>query len=68
MPNDYTKLAVDYVGGARDAKRGWASGVYESSRKSTQTYDINTASVMMEVAFYRLRGNKPLLETAQLLP
>ncbi len=64
MPSDYTKLAVDYVGGARDPKRGWASGVFEGSKKSTQTYDINTASVMMEVALYRLRGNKPLMEAA----
>ncbi len=68
LPSEYTKLAVDYVSGARDPKRGWASGVFEGTRKSTQTFDINTASVMMEVAFYRLRGNKPLLEDASLVP
>jgi hypothetical protein len=68
MPSDYTKTAVDYVNAAKDAKRGWASGVYEGKQQSTNTFDINTAAVMMEVAFYRLRGNKPLLENATLLP
>jgi hypothetical protein len=68
MPDDYTKRAVDFVQAADDPKRGWASGVYESSRKSTNTFDINTAAVMMEIAFYRLRGDKPLIEDATLLP
>jgi hypothetical protein len=56
------------VNSAKDSKRGWASGVYEGKQQSTNTFDINTAAVMMEVAFYRLRGNKPLLENATLLP
>ncbi len=68
MPSEYTKTVLSYVSPASDPKRGWASGVYESSRKSTETFDINTAAVMMEVAYYRLRGNKPLMEPAALLP
>lgn len=68
MPDDYTRQAVEFVQAAKDAKRGWASGVYESSKKSTQTFDINTAAVMMEVAYFRLRGNKALLEQATIVP
>jgi hypothetical protein len=68
MPNEYTKTAVDYVSAAKDAKHGWASGVYEGKKQSTNTFDINTAAVMMEVAFYRLRGNKPLIEPGPVSP
>jgi len=64
FPSDYTKLAVDYVNPAKDARRGWASGIFEDSKKSTNTFDINTAAVLMEVAFYKLRGDKPLSEKA----
>jgi hypothetical protein len=68
MPNEYTKTAVDYVSAAKDPKHGWASGVYEGKNQSTNTFDINTAAVMMEVAFYRLRGNRPLIELAPVTP
>jgi hypothetical protein len=62
MPNAYTKRATDYVAPALDAQKGWATGVYEGSRKSTETYDVNTAAVMMEIAYFQLRGGKPLIE------
>jgi hypothetical protein len=68
MPNEYTRTVLDYVSAAKDAKRGWASGVYEGKKQSTNTFDINTAAVMMEIAFYRLRGDKPLLEPGPLAP
>jgi hypothetical protein len=66
MPSDYTKKAVAGVAGALDPKLGWTSGVYEGSGKSTKTVDINTSAVLVEVAFYQLRGGQPLIRQAQL--
>lgn len=59
LPDAYTKQAQDLVAGARDANRGWASGVYEKSSASTRTYDINTAAVIIEAAAFHLRGGRP---------
>jgi len=64
MPSDYTRAAVDYVSPAHDPNHGWSSGVMEGSRKSTDTYDVNTAAVLLEVALYQLRGGKPLIQDA----
>ncbi len=64
MPSEYTRAAVDHVAPARHAKHGWATGVFEQTAKSTDTYDVNTAAVLMEIAFYQLRGRKPLIEAA----
>ena len=64
MPSDYTKRAVQSVAGAMDPKQGWASGIYESSGKSTKTIDINTSAVMLEIALFKLRGSHPLIEDA----
>ena len=64
MPNAYTAKAVEYVSPARDATRGWATGVFEKTRESTKTFDVNTAVVMMEIAYYQLRGRRPLIEAA----
>jgi hypothetical protein len=68
FPSDYTKKAVDYVAAARDAGKGWASGVMEGSGKSTNSWDVNTAAVLLEIAHYQLRGGKPLIETAAVIP
>ena len=65
MPDEYTAKAVEYVSPARDATRGWATGVFEKTRESTRTFDVNTAVVMMEIAYYQLRGRRPLMEAAQ---
>jgi hypothetical protein len=62
MPNEYTKKAVEFVSPANDPNKGWASGVMEDSRQSTKSWDINTAAVLLEVAYYQLRGGKPLIE------
>lgn len=62
MPSDYTRKALDYVTTARHPTRGWASGVFEESGTSTGTYDINTASVILEIAAYQMRGWRPLIE------
>ncbi len=62
MPNAYTKRAVDFVAAARDPKKGWASGVFEDTGKSTNTFDINTAALLLETAAFQLRGAKPLIQ------
>jgi hypothetical protein len=62
LPNAYTKRAFDFVATARDPKKGWASGVFEDSGKSTQTFDINTAAVLLETAAFQLRGARPLIQ------
>ena len=64
MPSDYTKVAVDYVAPALDSKNGWATGVYEKTRASTKTWDVNTAAVLLEIAWFQLRGRKPLIQAA----
>lgn len=62
MPNEYTQKAVAHVAAAKDPARGWSSGVYEDNGKSTMTWDVNTAAVLMEIAYYQLRGRKPHIE------
>ncbi|HUE96912.1 MAG TPA: DUF3131 domain-containing protein [Longimicrobiaceae bacterium] len=59
LPDDYTALALEAVGGAR-GEQGWASGVFEGTGESTQTYDINTAAVILEAALYMQKGG-PIL-------
>jgi len=68
LPDAYTQQARDYVAPALDPAHGWASGVMEGSRASTKTYDINTAAVLLEVALYELRGSRPLIQAAPVLP
>jgi hypothetical protein len=63
LPDEYTRKALDHVvAGARHPERGFASGVFEKTGESTETYDINTASVLLEVANYQLRGGRPLIQ------
>ena len=64
LPSKYTWQAIQAVQPARDPKAGWASGVYEGSGKSTATYSLNTAAIMMEAALVRKTG-KPLMEAAR---
>ncbi|HEU5173682.1 MAG TPA: DUF3131 domain-containing protein [Gemmatimonadaceae bacterium] len=62
MPSEYTRTATAYVAKSKDPRRGYASGVFEKTGASTNTFDINTASVLLEIAFYQLRGGKPLIQ------
>ena len=64
MPNAYTAKAIEHVQPALDRERGWATGVFEKTRESTKTWDVNTAVVLMEIAYYQLRGRRPLIEAA----
>lgn len=68
MPSEYTRRAVAYVAPAFDAQNGWATGVYESTAASTKTWDVTSAAALMEIAYFQLRGRKPLIEAAQVSP
>jgi hypothetical protein len=61
LPGNYTRSAVDAVGRARDAERGWSSGVYEDGRGSTGSENINTAAVILQAALYS-RSGLPLIQ------
>ena len=54
-PSDYTWRAVQTVkyGGSTS---GWTAGVYEGTQKSTLTYNLNTAAIVLESAAYVKRG------------
>lgn len=61
FPSDYTKRALQYVSVASDESKGWATGVYEKTGASSNTFDINTSAVLLEVAAFQLRGSIPLI-------
>ena len=60
-PSDYTWRALQTVkyGGSTD---GWTAGVFEGTKNSTKTYNLNTAAIVMESAAYIKRGC-PLVQT-----
>lgn len=60
LPSDYTRRAVGAVARARHPVRGWSSGVYERSGRSTGAENINTAAVILEAALFPARGGRPL--------
>jgi hypothetical protein len=59
-PTEYTDRAVRAVLPARTG-RGWTSGTFEGTSRSTNTVDINTAAVIMTAAAYE-RRSRPLLD------
>jgi len=61
LPDDYTRSLIEYLAPARDPKQGWASGVYEGTHASTNTYDVNSSSVLLEIAAFELSGGRPLM-------
>ena len=54
-PSDYTWRALQTVkyGGTPD---GWSAGVYEGTKNSTKTFNLNTAAIVLESAAYMERG------------
>lgn len=64
LPSEYTWLAAQTVKPALSQKSGWATGVFEDSKKSTETYSLNTAALILEAALYRKTG-KPLIAQAR---
>lgn len=64
IPTDYTWRAVQSVQPALHPQNGWASGVFEQTGRSTETYSLNSAALILEAALYRRTG-RPLIEAAR---
>lgn len=56
FPNDYTWSAVRAVLPSGRSGSGWTAGVYERSRRPTPGYNLNTAAIVLEAAYYAQRG------------
>ncbi len=56
LPSDYTAVALAAVRPAGGAGRGWTAGVYEGSGRSTKSYNLNSSAVVLESAWYAVRG------------
>ena len=54
-PSDYTWRAVQTVKWA-GSPDGWTAGVYEGTKNSTKTFNLNTAAIVLESAAYMKRG------------
>lgn len=64
LPSRYTWQALQAVQPALHPKSGWASGVFEGTGRSTETYSLNTAALILEAALYRKTG-KPLIQRSR---
>ena len=64
VPSKYTWQALQAVKPALNPQRGWASGIFEDTGKSTATYSLNTAATILEAALYRKTG-KPLIAASR---
>jgi len=63
LPSPYTLAVVQAVQGAMMPGRGWGAGVYEGTLRPTGDASLNTAALILEAAFYNLRGH-PFLATS----
>jgi hypothetical protein len=68
FPSEYTAKAVQHVAPALDQTHGWATGVLEKTGESTKTWDVTSAAALMEIAYFQLRGRKPLMQAASVAP
>lgn len=63
LPRPYTRLAIETVTPAMTAG-GWGSGVFEGTRTSTRSLNVNTAAVILTAALFEQRG-EPLLSASR---
>ncbi|MEX2153240.1 MAG: DUF3131 domain-containing protein [Gemmatimonadaceae bacterium] len=56
FPSDYTWSAVRAVQPAGATGAGWTGGVYERSKRPTPSFNVNTAGIVLEAAYYAQRG------------
>lgn len=61
-PSKYTWMAVEAVHPARWPGKGWSTGVYEGTGKSTDVMSLNTAALILESALFYKTG-KPFLKS-----
>lgn len=62
LPSKYTWMAVEAVHPAHWPGKGWSTGVYEGTNKSTDVMSLNTAALILESALYYKTG-KPFLKS-----
>lgn len=58
LPSAYTQLVLRTVQPA-GTPSGWGSGVYEGTQRPTGVPSLNTAALIMESAYFKIRG-KPI--------
>lgn len=61
FPSEYTWTALQTVRPAGSSGRGWTAGVFERSKRVTPSFNLNTAAVVLESAYYAQR-NCPLIK------
>jgi hypothetical protein len=61
FPSDYTWKALQTVRPAGASGRGWTAGVFERSKRPTPSFNLNTAALVLEAAYYAQR-NCPLIK------
>jgi len=63
--NDYAKKIFDAVKGLRSEKDdGFFAGLYESSKIPNKSLTGNTNGLILEILYYKARGNRPIIERA----
>jgi hypothetical protein len=61
--NEYAKKAFDVVKGLRSPKDdGYFAGLYEATKKPNTSLTGNTNGLILEILYYKARGNRPLTE------
>lgn len=64
FPSDYTWQAIRKVRPAGVRGRGWGAGVYEASGRPVRSYNLNTAAIVLEAAYFAQRGACPLIRSS----
>jgi hypothetical protein len=62
FPSDYTWQALQTVRPAGASREGWTAGVFERSKRPTPSYNLNTAALVLEAAYFAHR-KCPLIKT-----
>ncbi len=63
--NDYAKKIFDAVKGLRSEKdEGFYAGLYESSKIPNKSLTGNTNGLILEILYYKARGNRPIIDRA----
>lgn len=63
LPSDFTWQALQTVRNAEAPNRGWTAGVFESSKESTHSFNLNTAAIVLESVLYA-RRHCPFIQTS----
>lgn len=63
--NTYARKVFDAVKDLRSPKNdGFYAGLYEASKKPNKSLTGNTNGLILEILYYKARGNRPLIESS----